>query len=189
MKKHLLADEILQLFEPPGVDFPQFILRKEASVKQMILALEKTNSIKARRTICAVLGDRHAKFAVPILTRHLADTDLTVRCYAAEALGKIGDPDAGPALLALFKKKQPRALRSTLAVVMGSIHYQSAVPTLIRALADEDDSVRGCAAWSLGLLLPAESVPALLQALAVETSSWAKERIQGALDKISQIRK
>src|SRR4051812_13510953 len=169
MKKHLKAAEILQLFKPPYAYFPQFILRKEASVKEMILALGKTEILRARRTICAVLGDRHAKSAVPILIHHLADTDLTVRCYSAESLGKIGDPKAGPALLALFNKKQPRALRSTLAVVMGPIHYQPAVPRLIHTLADKDAGVRGCAAWSLGLLLPPESIPALQKALAIET--------------------
>jgi HEAT repeat protein len=186
MKKHLTAEEILQLFKPPYAYFPQFILRKEASVKEMILALEKTEILRARRTICAVLGDRHAKSAIPILIHHLADADLTVRCYSAESLGKIGDPIAGPALLALFKKKQPRALRSTLAVVMGPIHYQPAVPRLIRALADEDGGVRGCAAWSLGLLLAPESIPALQKALAIETQHWAKNHMQDALNKIAK---
>jgi len=177
MKKHLTADEILQLIESTDGTVSRFVLQDQALVKEMILALEKTKSTPARWLLCTVLGDRHAKSAVRVLIRHLADSDLTVRCYSAESLGKIGDPKAGPALLALFKKKQPRALRSTLAVVMGPIHYQPAVPRLIRALADEDGGVRGCAAWSLGLLLAPESVPALKQALAVETHHWAKKTI------------
>ncbi|MBA3872703.1 MAG: HEAT repeat domain-containing protein [Anaerolineae bacterium] len=186
MKKHLTADKILQLFEPPYAYFPQFILRKQASVKEMILALEKTDSLRARRTICAVLGDRHAKSAVDILVRHLADSDLTVRIYSAESLGKIGDAKAGPALLALFNEKQPHSFSSTLALAMGPIHYQPALPRLIRALTDDNDSVRGCAAWSLGLLLAPESIPALEQALKAEKDSWAKSQIQNALDTITK---
>jgi HEAT repeat protein len=185
MKKHLSADEILELIELTDVN-TRFKLRREAPIKEMILALEKTKSTQARKLLCTVLGDRQAKSAVPILIQHLNDSDLNVRCYSAESLGKIGDPKAGPALLGLFKKKQPRALRSTLAVVMGPIHYQPAVPRLIRALADKDVGVRGCAAWSLGLLLPRESTPALKKALATETQQWAKNHMQDALDKIAK---
>ncbi len=189
MKKHLKAAEILELIESADGTVSRFILQDEALITEMILALEKTESTPARWLLCTVLGDRHAKSAVPILIRHLADPNLTVRCYSAEALGKIGDPKAGPALLALFKKKQPLALRSTLAVVIGPIHYQPAVPRLLGALKDEDGGVRGCAAWSLGLLLAPESIPALQQALAVETQNWAKNHMRDTLDKIAQAQK
>ncbi len=188
MKKHLTADEILQLIEPTDVN-TRFVLHDQAPVKEMILALGKTRSIKARYLLCTVLGDRHAKSAVPILIQQLNDPDLNVRVYSVEALGKIGDPIAGPVLLAMFNKEQPRALRSTLAVVMGPIHYQPAVPRLIQALVDDDSGVRGSAAWSLGLLLASESIPALRQAASIEKSDWAKNHMNDALTKIIQATK
>jgi HEAT repeat protein len=82
MKKHLSADEILELIELTDVN-TRFKLRREAPIKEMILALEKTKSTQARKLLCTVLGDRQAKSAVPILIQHLNDSDLNVRCYSA----------------------------------------------------------------------------------------------------------
>lgn len=118
MKKHLTAEAILERIETGDVN-TRYRLREEAPVKQMILALEQANSTKARMLLCTILGDVHAKSAGPILIRHLTDPDLNVRIYSAEALGKIGDPKAGPVLLALFNEEQPSSLRSTLAVAWG----------------------------------------------------------------------
>jgi HEAT repeat protein len=189
MKKHLTADEILHLIESTDGTVSRFKLEDEALVKELILALEKTDSTPARHLLCTVLGDRHAKSAIPILIQQLNDPDLNVRIYSVEALGKMGDPIAGPVLLDMFNKEQPRALRSTLAVVMGPIHYQPAVPRLIQALADEASGVRGCAAWSLGLLLASESIHALQHAASVEKDGWAKNHMIDALAKMGQANK
>lgn len=69
---------------------------------------------------------------------------------------------------------------------MGPIHYQPAVPRLIPALKDEHPGTRGGAAWSLGLLLPPESIPALEQALTVEENSWAKNHMNDTLIAIAK---
>lgn len=185
--QHLKADDIIRLIEAPDGGFSRYALRKEASIRELILALEQTESVKVRWIITTVLGDRRAKTAIPILIRHLDDSDLDVRIYAAESLGKICDPKAGPALLALFQNRaEPPELRTTLAVALGGIHYQPAVPLLVEALSSEHGNLRGCAAWSLGELQAQEAVSALRKALPLETNQWSKNHMKTALARITE---
>jgi len=82
---------------------------------------------------------------------------------APQALGKIGNPQAVPALLQALKDKEWR-VRWAAAEALESIGDPQAVPALIQALKNEDLWVRQAAAGALGKIgVPV--VPALMEAL------------------------
>lgn len=131
--KRLKADEIIQLIVSPDAHHARSIVRNEASVKEMILALEKTDSAMVRWCICAVLGERQAKTAIPILIRHLNDSNFTVRCYSAESLGKICDPKAIPLLIEALSSEVDN-LRGCAAWSLGELLAQESEEALRKAL-------------------------------------------------------
>jgi HEAT repeat protein len=98
--------------------------------------------------------------AVPALIKALGDSDSAVRRAAAEALGKLGDPQAVPALIQALGDSDS-AVRRAAAEALGAIGDPQAVPALIQALGDSDWDVRRAAAWALGKLGDPQAVPAL----------------------------
>jgi HEAT repeat protein len=78
--------------------------------------------------------------------------------------------------------------KTTLAVALGASNYRPAIPKLIELLRAEMSLLRGCAAQSLGELTAIEAEAALVDALAIETDAYAKERMNIALQNIRQSR-
>jgi HEAT repeat protein len=105
--------------------------------------------------------------AVPALIQALGDSGWNVRRAAAEALGKLGDPQAVPALIQALGDSDS-AVRAVSAEALGAIGDPQAVPALIVALGDWGDwwseNVRRAAAEAL-VRIGAPAVPALIQAL------------------------
>ncbi len=94
----------------------------------------------------------------------LADADASVRSYAADELGTLGESaaEAIPALIrALRDAYEP--VRLNAAYALGAIG-ESAVPQLIETLADENGPTRRMAAYALAAV-GAPAVPALSEAL------------------------
>jgi HEAT repeat protein len=79
---------------------------------------------------------------------------MSVRRAAAEALGKIGDPQAVPALMEALKDRD-EDVRKAVAEALGEIGDPQAVPALLETLKDEDEDVRWAATMALWKLLPA----------------------------------
>jgi HEAT repeat protein len=183
--KSLKALDIIQLLETPSQTFPQLMLRKRASIKELCRALESCSKSHTRQILCDVLGFRHAKSAVSPLLLCLDDAEASVRSSAADALGKIGDPRAGAALMKRFEQENVIAVRRTLAVALGAVGCKLAVPLLINCLTEDDLSLRGCAAWSLGMLRAIEALPLLHTVLQHETEAYPKTRIQVAIQQIN----
>ncbi|MDW8071139.1 MAG: HEAT repeat domain-containing protein, partial [Anaerolineae bacterium] len=98
------------------------------------------------------------------LSRALRDENWRVRWAAAKALGKLGDAQAVPALLAALQDEDWR-VRVAAAEALGKLGDAQAVPALIAALRDEDADMRRAAVEALGKLGDAQAVPALLAAL------------------------
>jgi hypothetical protein len=73
--------------------------------------------------------------AVPALIQALGDSDWDVRRAAAEALGKLGDPQAVPALIQALGDSDV-GVRRAAAEALGKIGDPQAVPALIQALGD-----------------------------------------------------
>jgi HEAT repeat protein len=182
---NLNAAEILRLLAEPSETFLQIRLRKQASIREMCRALAQTTDAHSRQVLCDVLGFRHAKSAVSLLIECLDDSSTGVRASAADALGKIGDPRAGGPLMRQFEAENALPVRRTLACVLGAVGYQPAIPHLIQCLENPDASLRGCAAWALGILRASEAVDSLQAALVHESEAWPESRIQEALQLIS----
>jgi HEAT repeat protein len=183
--ENLKALDIIQLLETPSTTFPQLRWRKQASVKELRRALELCSKAHTRQVLCDVLGFRHAKSAVPLLLQCLEDSASGVRSSAADALGKIGDLRAGAALMHHFQQETELPVRRTLACALGAVGCKPAIPLLIDCLRHGDVGLRGCSAWSLGILRAVEALPMLDMALVRETEAWPKARIHEALQQIS----
>ena len=104
--------------------------------------------------------------SVPLLLAQMKDSDSGVRSGAADALGKIGDPSADPALIGLVQHDIPSVVR----VAIGSlalIASPQGEPILISAMANPsaDSNARQQAAAGLGKLGNPAAITALLTAL------------------------
>ncbi|MHB1033611.1 MAG: HEAT repeat domain-containing protein [Pirellulales bacterium] len=112
--------------------------------------------------------------AIPALTELLRDKDWEVRCFAAEALGKIGSEAkmAIPALTALLKDKNPN-VRVAAAEALGGIgpEAKTAIPALIRLLKETDDPFAPQEPASAPGEIAPETVPGLTHLLKDEDIS------------------
>jgi len=117
---------------------------------------------------------------VEVLIVELKSEDVDMRRQAAQALGRIGGPGANPAVpaLAVAVKDQDRNVRLFASQSLGLIG-EPAVPTLLRLLRDEDESVRESALFGLYAAGPAarSAVPAIVEIL---TDKNAKMRAHAA---------
>jgi HEAT repeat protein len=160
-------------------------MTKDATSVELIKSLDLSKTDHARQIIFDVLGKRRIKTAAPILGNYLADPSPQIRSSVADALAKIGSPSSGPKLLKRFVEDEAdiEVLRM-LAVALGAVKYQPAIPALIKALSSSDLSLRGSAAWSLGELQSEEALFILGEKLKSETASYPAEQLQEAIHKI-----
>ena len=166
------------------MDISDSNLQKKGCFIELIEALRNSRKKLTRCIICDILAERRAKTAVSVLIDCLNDPSDDVKDNAAEALGKIGSPKAGEAILSHFINEK----RTWFAIALGAVNYQPAIPYLIDALASSSGMVRGGAAWSLGKLCAISARKELESALSVEKDSYANERMREALEVISNIR-
>jgi len=122
------------------------------------------------------------KHAVPALLEALADPDADVRDSAIDALGHIGDPAAGPALLQAYHQEHDDVgVRVVLASTLGFCQYAPAIPTLIEALASPNSLLRREATWGLRHLQAQEAGEPLREALVQETDPLTRQTMQETL--------
>jgi HEAT repeat protein len=100
---------------------------------------------------CYLESSPSPQAAVQVLTELIQDRDALVRRSAAEALGKIGDPTAEPALLIALRDSEP-AVREAAARSFARLSSYGAAVTgaLLARLEDPDSAVRRAAAQALG---------------------------------------
>jgi bilin biosynthesis protein len=92
------------------------------------------------------LGDRDS---IPALREALKDQNKDVRCAAAKALAKLGEP-AIPALREALKDKEDWRVRRAAAEALGNLGDRESIPALREALKDKDSGIRCAAAEALG---------------------------------------
>ncbi len=146
---------IIDLLERPTGDLTPAIrqITEQASSSDLITALQEARLPLARHIICRILAARCAETAIAALIPLLDDRTPEVRNAAAEALGKIGDPRAGPALLAHFADPESSiGMECMLAAGLGAVGFRPAIPLLVQALKAPNVALRGVAAWGLGIL-------------------------------------
>lgn len=189
--------EILSLLEKTARGWT-FIyqIRNEAAVSDIVAALRASTAPHTRSQLCYILNLRagaeffegqssETKQAVPALIEVLADSDIGVCGEAIDALGHIGDPTAGPALLEMYRKENDDfGLRVLLASTMGFCQYAPAIPPLIEALTSPNSLLRRQATWGLRHLRTQEATEALQKALAQESDPLTRQTMHETLQEL-----
>jgi HEAT repeat protein len=104
--------------------------------------------------------------AVPALIAALEDENEWRRGLAVEALGRIGDRRAVPALIQVLRKDSTGGVRAQAATMLARIGDPRAVDPLIAALRDPKGSVREASVRALGELRPPTALNPLARILA-----------------------
>jgi HEAT repeat protein len=180
---------IVRLLEMPFEDTRPLKrqLANEVPTPTLILAFEEATRPRTRWLLCDVLGMQRDALALPILLASLEDESTTLRAIAAEALGRLGVSEAGPALLARFSDpNEDVGVRRAAGSALGAVGHRPAVAALAAALSDDDAGLRASAALSLGLLRDPAAIEALKAALARETEWFPQRRILDALANIGE---
>lgn len=152
----------------------------------IVPALILTKDSHLRQLLCDLVGFRRELDGLDALIGCLDDSKPAVRSAAADALAKLADHRAGPALLARATLPEPDlGVLCMLTAALGAVGYVEAAPVLIDWLRAPDPSLRGSAAWSLGALGASDAVPALTAALHVEPAPYPAERMRAALAQIT----
>ena len=125
----------------------------------------------------------------PDLIRLLEDGEARIRRRAALAAGRVGLPDAVPALVRLLQTDADAEVRQMAAFALGLIGDQSAVEPLRAAVTDPLPLVAGRAAEALGLLNDAAAAPIIGKMVAGYATAAAavapddgRSEIDGAAD-------
>ncbi|HNT74615.1 MAG TPA: HEAT repeat domain-containing protein [Anaerolineae bacterium] len=131
------------------------------------------------KILVMALADLRARAAIPTLIRVIQGY-VGGRSLAALALGKIGDPQAGPVLLEALADKslnlQIAALKS-----LGMLQYTPAAPTVREFLTITDPRLRRQAALTLGQLRDTQAIPTLLEIAREDVSSLVRPAAVEAL--------
>jgi HEAT repeat protein len=181
--------EIVRLIETPIDDIRPLKrqLVAEAPTSALIAALNAVTNPPTRWLICDVLGQQGDTRATPALLACLTEESATMRAIAAEGLGRIGSPEAGPALLERFSDpREDAGVRRMAGGALGAVGYRPALNVLVAALSDPDAGVRAGAALALGLLKMPEAIAALKVALENETEWYPQRRMVDALVSIGE---
>ena len=152
----------------------------KAAVPALTNTLKDTSS-RIRERAAIVLGQmgREAESAVPALGNLLADSELAVVKSAADALRKIGDASATPALIQAWENG-PRSVMPAVAQALGGIADPAAVPSLLKTLHEsEHPDLRIAAALALYQIDPSK------QAVATSTLTEALTPDKHILDRIN----
>src|SRR3989339_18383 len=111
-----------------------------------------------------------------------SNTNLTIVCAIAEALGQIGDTRAVEPLITFLHHKES-IIRECTASSLGNLRDSRAVASLIAALNDEQERVRWYAADSLGKIGDPVCVDSLIKLLS-DTNARVRESAVTALGQI-----
>lgn len=109
-----------------------------------------------------LLGESGMRFAEAEVMRLLTDPSPIVRRESAEALAKLGGPDAAKALRSLIEK-QPHLVEEEVVDALGQLRDRHAVAPLIALLGSPSSALRRSSARALGRIRHREALPALME--------------------------
>jgi HEAT repeat protein len=178
------ANEIIQLLETPTEDRRPIIdkIVQEAPISELIAAMQQVHMTPLiRQLLCDMLGKRADKQAITVLSEALQNPSSKVRSSAADALAKIGDFQAGEALMKSLEVEENSDVQSALIFALGSVGYKPAIPIIIQTLSNPSDMIRYCSTRALEDLHAEQAKDALEQAIANETDSYTAQRMRKAL--------
>jgi HEAT repeat protein len=135
---------------------------------------------RVRSYLALVLGRLKDKAAVPTLIHGVKDPKGSVRFYCLWALGNIGDPAAGSAVLRQAQSKDLE-IRELALGVLSSMRYRPAEKIFISDLKSFKPSIRYNAAVGLARLKNPQSIPVLMKMLKLNPNShFSNSLIQSA---------
>src|SRR3989339_579466 len=154
----------------------------ERAVNPLVYTLGD-ESLVVREKSAVALGKLGRPEAVEALISALnSNTNLTIVCAIAEALGQIEDARAVEPLMTFLNHKES-IIRECTASSLGNLRDSRAVDSLIAALNDEQERVRWYAADSLGKIGDPICVDSLIKLLS-DTSARVRESAVTALGQI-----
>jgi len=141
------------------------LFKKGISQVDYLISLLPNESAEVQCVICQVLGLSKNEKALEPLAKLFEHENPTLRCFAAGALGRLGDHRALiPLSLALTEElEEDPSVRAEAASALGKLGNIKAVEPLINSLInDKDKEVRSKAALALGLLGDCRAVEPLI---------------------------
>jgi HEAT repeat protein len=118
----------------------------------------------------------------------LEDSEAAVaqQIAAAQALGRLGDPSATPALIAALQSSDLR-LVAQAAKSLGTLQAAEAVPTLRALLMAEEPTVPSALAEALAAIATPEAMVALMDALGEEATASSRHAAMGSLEAMGSL--
>ncbi len=120
---------------------------------------------RTRSRACGAAGELGGEPALELLGKALADADSDVRARACRMLGKVGGPGALRLLNGLLATEKDRFVRSDIMAGLGAVGLPDAWKAVNEHLADDDDTVRAGATWSLAVYAQTDIRQAMEKAL------------------------
>lgn len=155
-----LASEDAEL-RREGVNILRRVARFDPEARAAIRKLLRDPSPRVREQTAQVLRDLRDKESTPEMMELLADSEPTVRRRAVQALTTIDAREAVSALGDRLTSDQDDGVRESAADGLGKLKSSQATDSLLKALKDQSEAVRGEAIASLGEVGAKEAVPDL----------------------------
>lgn len=183
-----LIDKALESLHDPDVklrsDAVEIIARSHSPERARVLRdVLKDPAERVRRAALDWSLARKDDDTVTFMIAALQDREPTVRCWAATALGNIGDPRAIAPLIAALSDNDARGRREA-ALALSKLKAADAVSPLIALLASEkEEHVRANAAIALGEIGDKRALDVLVGCLG-DTYDWARYQCALAIGKL-----
>jgi HEAT repeat protein len=155
-----LASENAEL-RRQGINILDRVARFDPEARAAIRELLKDPSPRVREQAAQKLMDLRDKESLPEMKVLLADSDARTRRRAVQALGAMGAKDAARDIGRNLVSDPDDQVRQTSADVLGRLRSREAEESLVEALKDKNEVVRGEAIASLGEIGATTAVPQL----------------------------
>ena len=162
---------------------------EEAKTVPNLIKMLKDSDFRVRSVAAIGLGKLKNPAAVQALIKSLKDDNAQVRINAVRALGKIADSQTIPALIKLIKDPDPEvrfcvADSLTKLVSLNKKSYLKLLIVLIKALKDNQASIRAKIAELLGKIADPRATQALIKSLK-DSFAWVRAASAQALGEIA----
>ena len=144
--------------------------REGETFRPILETLPKAKNKKLRVQWIEVLGRAKIGEAVPVLTTIVLEDKRAgsdVRYEAARALGRIGQPDAAPALRNLVADQDP-LVRLAAIDAIGALDLKELGDLVVPRLGDPEWQVRSSAVQAVGILRPQAAISPLIELMKEE---------------------
>ncbi|HRZ86390.1 MAG TPA: HEAT repeat domain-containing protein [bacterium] len=145
-------------------------------------ALVKETDVKARTSMVIALGKLHDAGAVDLIVKLLgSDPDVSLRTNAAYALAEIGGKKALDAVARACVSDTDSDVRKIAATGLGAAGDRTYLATLVKALEDDEYTVRFVVAQALGMLRDTRATAPLLSLMKGESKRATLSTVARAL--------